>query len=67
MTELEQLEAIKAERTGEPEPSGSSSANDNRPLAVVLAENKQAKEDAFQAQWTQMKTGSHIIKLYTQK
>lgn len=58
ITETE-LEAIKAERTGEPEASGSSSANDNRPLAVVLAENKQAKEDAFQAQWTQMKTGKN--------
>jgi hypothetical protein len=48
-----QLEAIKAERgeTKEQELP-------DKPLAQVLADAKQAKEDAFQAQWKQMKTGA---------
>lgn len=58
ITESE-LEAIKAEKAGKQDLSESAAPNDGRPLAVVLAENKQAKEDAFQAQWTQMKTGKN--------
>lgn len=58
ITEAE-LEAIKAERAVEKDPSEDAVPTDGRPLAVVLAENKQAKEDAFQAQWTQMKTGKN--------
>ncbi len=48
-----QLEAIKAERgeTKEQELP-------DKPLAQVLADAKQVKEDAFQAQWKQMKTGA---------
>ncbi len=30
----------------------------DKPLAQVLAEAKQAKEDAFQAVWKSMKTGA---------
>lgn len=29
----------------------------DRPLAEILAERKQAKQDAFEDQWKQMKTG----------
>ena len=51
-----QLEAIKAERgeTKEQELP-------DKPLAQVLADAKQAKEDAFQAQWKQMKTGASTV------
>lgn len=59
---VEQLEALKAEKAAEQAPSESAAPNDGKSLAVVLAENKQAKEDAFQAQWTQMKTGSRLPK-----
>lgn len=51
-----QLEAIKAERGETTE-----AVVPDKPLAVVLAEAKQAKEDAFQAQWKQMKTGAPSI------
>lgn len=52
ITEKEQ-EELRAEQAG---PAGESIVPE-KPLAEVLAEAKQAKEDAFQAQWKQMKTG----------
>lgn len=32
----------------------------DRPLAEILAERKKAKQDAFDDQWKQMKTGKHV-------
>lgn len=52
-----QLHALRAEQGGAAEPHVDGGPSDSRPLAVVLADNKQAKEDAFQAQWKQLKTG----------
>lgn len=52
-----QLEAIKAERGDTKEQE-----LPDKPLAQVLADAKQAKEDAFQAQWKQMKTGAGTMK-----
>ncbi len=52
ITEKE-LEELRAEQAG---PAGEAIVPE-KPLAEVLAEAKQAKEDAFQAQWKQMKTG----------
>ncbi len=47
-----QLDAIKAERGEAPDDSALVQS-----LAQVLADAKAAKEAAFQAQWTLMKTG----------
>lgn len=59
-----QLDAIRAEQGGAAEAPVDGGPSDSRPLAVVLAENKQAKEDAFQEQWKQMKTGDTLQPLY---
>ena len=53
-----QLDAIRAEQGSEAEAPVDGGPGDRRPLAVVLAENKEAKEAAFQEQWKQMKTGA---------
>ena len=50
-----QLEAIKAERGGRVEDGA---VAPSKPLAEVLREAKEAKEEAFQAVWRQMKTGA---------
>ncbi|WIA30040.1 hypothetical protein OEZ86_000135 [Tetradesmus obliquus] len=55
VTEAE-LEEIKKAR-GLNVDDGTASAD--KPLAEVLAERKQAKQDAFDAQWKQMKTGKN--------
>lgn len=49
-----QLEEIKKAR-GLSVDDGTAAAD--KPLAEVLAERKQAKQDAFDQQWRQMKTG----------
>jgi hypothetical protein len=49
-----QLEEIKAAR-GLNVDDGTAAAD--KPLAEVLAERKKAKQDAFDEQWRQMKTG----------
>ncbi|KAK9835383.1 hypothetical protein WJX81_006182 [Elliptochloris bilobata] len=55
ITETE-LEAIKAERGGRVEDGA---VAPSKPLAEVLREAKEAKEEAFQAMWRQMKTGKN--------
>jgi len=50
-----QLEAVKAERGGRVEDGA---VAPSKPLAEVLREAKEAKEEAFQAMWRQMKTGA---------
>lgn len=49
-----QLEEIKAAR-GLNVDDGTAAAD--RPLAEILAERKKAKQDAFDQQWKDMKTG----------
>ncbi|MBF9641262.1 hypothetical protein IAI27_11295, partial [Streptococcus pseudopneumoniae] len=51
---LPQLEAIKAAR-GLHVDDGTIAAD--KPLAEILADKKKAKQDAFDDQWKQMKTG----------
>lgn len=52
-----QLEEIKKAR-GLSVDDGTAAAD--RPLAEILAERKKAKQDAFDDQWKQMKTGAHV-------
>jgi hypothetical protein len=54
-----QLEEIKAAR-GLNVDDGTAAAD--KPLAEVLAERKKAKQDAFDEQWRQMKTGERMKK-----
>ena len=56
-----QLEAIKAERGGRVEDGA---VAPSKPLAEVLREAKEAKEEAFQAVWRQMKTGAFPAAAY---
>ena len=54
MTEAE-LADIRAARGGRDEPGAAAC----RPLHVILAENKEKKEEAFQAVWKSMKVGKN--------
>ena len=49
-----QLESMAAERSAAAESAAASS----KPLAVILAENKAKKEEAFQDVWKSMKQGT---------
>ena len=48
-----QLDAIKADQGG----AAAEPVVPDKPLAQILADAKTAKEEAFQEQWKQMKTG----------